>query len=124
MGIAADGGLFVPESIPCLSQDDIRSMVHMNYKERAAKILSLFLTDYIDEELKKCIDLAYSEAKFDTPRIAPLQRLDDDTLCWNYGTVLPVPSRTWHCRFCPISWLVLWKRQEIIRNSHSCGYFR
>lgn len=79
MGIAADGGLFVPESIPCLSQDDIRSMVHMNYKERAAKILSLFLTDYIDEELKKCIDLAYSEAKFDTPRIAPLQRLDYDT---------------------------------------------
>lgn len=79
MGIAEDRGLFTPESIPYLSQDDIMDMAGMDYSERAAKILSMFLTDYTDDEISKCVKRAYCEGKFDTPEIAPLRRLDDDT---------------------------------------------
>ena len=42
-GLANDGGLFVPESIPTMSFEDIRAMRHLSYPERAAIILSKFL---------------------------------------------------------------------------------
>lgn len=78
MGIAEDRGLFTPESIPSLSQDDIRDMAGMNYGEGAAKILSMFLTDYTKDEINMCVTRAYSSDKFDTPEIAPLYKLDDN----------------------------------------------
>ena len=50
-GLAADGGLFIPEAIPSLTKDDILSLCAMSYPQRAAKILSMFLSDYTYEEL-------------------------------------------------------------------------
>ena len=50
-GLANDGGLFVPESIPQLSEADLKSLCGMPYDRRAAKILSMFLSDYTEEEL-------------------------------------------------------------------------
>ena len=55
-GIAEDGGLFVPESFPQLTPEFIDSMVGMSYKERAVAVLSRFLTDYTDAELRRCVD--------------------------------------------------------------------
>ena len=43
MGIAPDGGLFVPETIPRLDRSIIEQMENMNYQQRASYILSLFL---------------------------------------------------------------------------------
>ena len=37
-GLAADGGLFIPESIPEITKADICEMQKMSYSERAAKI--------------------------------------------------------------------------------------
>ena len=34
-GLARDGGLYVPKSIPTMSQADIRAMVGLNYEEIA-----------------------------------------------------------------------------------------
>ena len=45
-GIASDGGLYMPEALPSLSENDIKSLSLLSYPERAAKILSLFLEDY------------------------------------------------------------------------------
>ncbi|NLT11671.1 MAG: threonine synthase [Clostridiaceae bacterium] len=64
MGIAPDGGLFVPESIPVLTQDDINQMLSMTYPQLAAKVISMYLTDYSMQELREYCDLAYSEDKF------------------------------------------------------------
>ncbi len=50
-GLANDGGLFVPESIPSLTQDEIKVLCGDSYPVRAAKILSKFLSDYTYEEL-------------------------------------------------------------------------
>ena len=60
-GIAEDGGLFLPESIPEISLDFIKEMGTLPYSERAAKLLSLYLTDYTYDELLDCAQKAYDE---------------------------------------------------------------
>jgi len=76
-GIASDGGLFVPDEIPGLSMDDFRMLAQEGYRERAVKVLSLFLTDYSQEDLTRCVYSAYNLEKFDVPDIAPVLKLDD-----------------------------------------------
>ncbi len=72
-GLAHDGGLFVPTTIPQLSCD-LRTLAGMNYRELAYEVMRLFLTDFTEEELKACIAGAYDE-KFDTEEIAPLVKV-------------------------------------------------
>ena len=69
-GIANDGGLFVPETIPTIDFP-LEKITEMSYQELAYEVLKLILTDYTEEELKYCINSAYDE-KFDTKLIAPL----------------------------------------------------
>lgn len=71
-GIADDGGLFVPESIP-RADKDIYKLKSVNYKELAFLIMKEFFTDYHQDELKDCINQAYNN-KFDTEIIAPLSK--------------------------------------------------
>lgn len=72
-GLSPDGGLYVPETIPVLTKT-MEELSAMNYRELAYEVMKLFLTDYTEEELKDCIAKAYDE-KFDTPEIAPLQKV-------------------------------------------------
>lgn len=67
-GISKDGGLFVPENIPLVN---IEKLKNLNYKDLAYEVMKEFLTDFSEEDLKKCIDQAYNE-KFDSPEIAPV----------------------------------------------------
>ncbi len=60
-GIAPDGGLYMPESIPSLTEDMLKALCDMTYSERAAKIMSLFLTDYTYDELLTDCKEAYGE---------------------------------------------------------------
>lgn len=69
-GLAEDGGLYVPLQIPELSVP-VSELAKMSYQEVAYEVMSRFLTDFTEEELKACIDKAYDE-KFDTAQIAPL----------------------------------------------------
>lgn len=69
-GLAEDGGLFVPVEIPALSVE-MERLTAMSYQEVAYEVMSRFLTDFTEEELKDCIARAYDQ-KFDTPAIAPL----------------------------------------------------
>ena len=69
-GLADDGGLFVPESIPALDVT-IDELAKMSYQETAYAVMKQFLTDFTEEELKNCINKAY-DSKFDTEEIAPL----------------------------------------------------
>lgn len=75
-GIAPDGGLFTPESIPVLSQADIQAMNGLSYQELATKILSVYLTDYHRNDLAKMAAAAYAwPAKFSRPEVAPVVQL-------------------------------------------------
>ena len=75
-GLAADGGLFVPEQIPHLSLEEIANLAPLGYNERAVDILSRFLTDFSAEEVEACVNRAYNKEKFETVEIAPLYKLD------------------------------------------------
>ena len=79
MGISKDGGLFVPQEIPKLSVSDIESLAKLDYIGRAKSILSMYLTDFTQEELDKCVNGAYKKGKFSSDAIAPLVDLDDET---------------------------------------------
>ena len=54
-------------------------MASKSYNERAYFVLSKFLSDFTEEELKKCIDSAYTKEKFETESIAPVYKLNDTT---------------------------------------------
>ena len=75
-GLANDGGLFVPDSMPVLSDNDIKALCEKSYPERAAYILSQFLTDYTYEELLSDCCEAYSEKSF-VGGAAPLVNIHD-----------------------------------------------
>ncbi len=74
-GLAPDGGLYVPESIPRLSAEEISGMAGKSYQELACWILEKYLEDFTREEIAACVAGAYSD-NFDTPEIAPLVRLN------------------------------------------------
>lgn len=78
-GISADGGLFVPESIPTLSLDEIKAVGDMSYADRAAFVFSKYLTDFTDAEIHYCTDNAYSTKNFETESIAEIAHLFDGT---------------------------------------------
>ena len=73
-GLAADGGLFMPENIPQIDLEAIKDMSALSYPERAAKILSMFLTDYSYDELLCDAMAAYSADKF-IPSPTPITEL-------------------------------------------------
>ena len=73
-GLAADGGLYMPESIPTIGAEAIKELIGLSYPERAAKVLSLFLTDYSYDELLADAAAAYAEDKF-VPSAAPVSEL-------------------------------------------------
>ena len=74
-GLADDGGLFVPVSIPKLPVS-LGELKEMTYQETAYTVMKEFLTDFSEEELKNCIAKAY-DSKFDTEEIAPLAKVED-----------------------------------------------
>lgn len=74
-GLADDGGLYVPVSIPKLDVT-LEELKEMSYQETAYAVMKQYLTDFTEEELKNCIAKAY-DSKFDTEEIAPLAKVED-----------------------------------------------
>jgi len=81
-GLSNDGGLFVPESFPCLTAEMINKLISEPYERRAAYIMSLFLKDFTIEELDLYSDNAYGKRKsqgFCDGKTAPLHKVDKGT---------------------------------------------
>lgn len=77
-GLAPDGGLYVPESLPKLTLEDIERIGREDYRGRALEIMKLFLDEFSEEELKAMIQRAYGD-NFDTADTAPVHFVDDNT---------------------------------------------
>jgi len=70
-GLASDGGLYVPQSMPQFSLTEIGSWVDLSYPQLALKIIEPFVDGEIPtQDLKAIIDKAYQG--FSHERIAPL----------------------------------------------------
>ena len=77
-GIAKNGGLFVPEELPEITEAEITKLIGMSYPERAAYVLSKFLTDYTEQELLGYAERAYSAERFPGEGgAAPVHTLSD-----------------------------------------------
>ena len=74
-GISKDGGLFVPETIPAVSSDFIESLVGLDYISRAKKVLSLYLTDYTEDEIDMCVSGAYAAGKVSSDKVSPIKTI-------------------------------------------------
>jgi threonine synthase len=74
-GLAADGGLYLPESWPRLDRERLDALRGASYQEVAATVLAPFVEGALTEsELRHLIDRAY--AGFDHVAVAPLRQLD------------------------------------------------
>ncbi len=75
-GLAPDGGLFIPESLPSFTLDEIGALAKADYVDRATEVLSRFLCDFTKDELSDSISRAYAPDKFPPRAVAPLRPLD------------------------------------------------
>ena len=74
-GLAKDGGLYLPETLPTFSSADIAAMAGQSYQDIAFKVMQPFVAGAIpDDELRRLIDETYAE--FRHSAIAPLVQLD------------------------------------------------
>ena len=72
-GLAPDGGLYLPESMPDLS-GELAGWEGLPYAELCFRFLRIFATDIPAEELRSIAQAAYR--KFEDPAIAPLRQLE------------------------------------------------
>ena len=74
-GLAKNGGLYVPESFPKITAEEMDQMAEMNYPERAAFVLGKYLADDLGADfLKEICEKAYSSFEGDDP--VPLVKID------------------------------------------------
>lgn len=77
-GLSDDGGLFVPEEFPKITETELKKMLTMSYIERANLVLKKFLTDFTAKEISDCTTGAYGNSKFSSKKVAPVVKLDDN----------------------------------------------
>jgi threonine synthase len=74
-GLAADGGLYVPEAWPTLSPAEIAALRGLSYVETAVVVMRPFLGGALaDDELRSLCNLAYG--RFAHAAVTPLVQLD------------------------------------------------
>ena len=81
MGLSRDGGLLTPTRIPQIDRAFLERLIPMEYAQRAAKVMALYLTDYSEEELLTFGRNAYGPAQFDDPIAAPMRKVEDGLYC-------------------------------------------
>lgn len=74
-GISEEGGLFVPNSIPEIPEDELKDYIGKSYKDVATAVLKKYLTDFTAYEIAHCVNGAYSST-FDTDNVVSLANLD------------------------------------------------
>jgi threonine synthase len=77
-GLAPDGGLFVPEKFPHLTQPELAAMRGMGYRELAFTVLSKFADDIPAADLKRIVDATYTKKAFGGDDITPVKKLEPD----------------------------------------------
>ena len=76
-GLAPDGGLTVPEGgYPRLAPAELSALRGMGYADLAFAILSRFISDIGQGELKRIIDATYTRSVFGSEEITPLTTLE------------------------------------------------
>ncbi len=73
-GLASDGGLYVPETLPWFSAEELRSMAAMDYPELAGRIITPFVDDCIpSSDLQAILQETYAEFRHNA--VAPMVQI-------------------------------------------------
>ncbi|CAB3889363.1 Threonine synthase [Achromobacter mucicolens] len=75
-GLAPDGGLAVPQTLPQVSAETLESWRGLSYADLAFEVLSLFATDIPSDDLRRLTRAAYTPQIFNSEDIVPLRPLD------------------------------------------------
>ena len=112
-GLAPDGGLFVPEEIPALTQEEINAFYGYEYNQIAAEILYKFFPELGKEEIAEECKKAYAYPNFD-PSPAPVK------VCDNMAFL-----ELWHGPTCAFKDMALQIMPRLLRMSMKyCGETR
>ncbi|TFL09318.1 threonine synthase [Pusillimonas caeni] len=74
-GLAPDGGLALPETLPQVSAEQLEAWRALDYASLAAEVLGLFIDDIPREDLNRLTQAAYAPGIFDSPDVVPLKPL-------------------------------------------------
>ncbi|RZM05090.1 MAG: pyridoxal-phosphate dependent enzyme, partial [Sphingomonas sp.] len=76
-GLASDGGLYLPETWPTMTRDEIAALAGLSYVDTAVAVMAPFVGDAMTrDELKALCDQAYG--RFSHAAVVPLVQLDHD----------------------------------------------
>lgn len=75
-GLAPDGGLFLPETLPSIA-DRLPAWAGLRYEELAAEFFQIYAPEISGEEWRGLTAEAYR--RFDSPDVAPLRKLTEKT---------------------------------------------
>ena len=75
-GLAADGGLFLPQSYPVLSAEELSMLRALPYADLAFAIIRRYADDIPAADLKAIIDKTYTRENFGTTDVAPVRTLE------------------------------------------------
>ena len=76
-GLAPDGGLYVPKSLPNYSHEEIASWADLSYQQLALKVITPFVDGAIPEgDLERLIEKSYGNFRHED--IAPLVKTGDN----------------------------------------------
>ncbi|KAF4613297.1 hypothetical protein D9613_011174 [Agrocybe pediades] len=78
-GLAPNGGLYIPESIPSLPADWRTKWASYSFVDLSVAVLSLYISqdEISTEELRSLVEKSYST--FRHPEVTPIKKLDDKT---------------------------------------------
>jgi len=77
-GLAPDGGLVLPESLPQVGAQTLESWRTLSYPALAAEVLALFIDDIAPDELRRLTGAAYQDGVFACDQVVPLKPLGRD----------------------------------------------
>ena len=76
-GLAGDGGLVVPDSVPALTEAELATLSSAPYADVATAVLTRFAPDLGPDDLAKAAATAYGPDRFDHPDVVSLRELGD-----------------------------------------------
>jgi len=75
-GLADDGGLYVPESLPKL-EINFEELCKMTYQELTAYVLNAILPDFGEDSIRYCVNDGYDN-KFDVPTCVDVKKIEGE----------------------------------------------
>tara|TARA_B100000686_G_scaffold307983_1_gene348604 strand:- start:9768 stop:11147 length:1380 start_codon:yes stop_codon:yes gene_type:complete len=75
-GLASDGGLTVPESYPKISKSKLEGWRNLSYPDLAFQIISNFVDDIPEADLRRIINQTYTGDAFHDKEITPIKTLE------------------------------------------------